>query len=83
MPGKDMHTGGNSGEIALEVRGPRYHITMKKSTLKLALHHETLRVLAKVDLVRVAGGNPETQLMDTEGPNNTCVVAKAAPATKP
>lgn len=56
---------------------------MKKSTLKLSIRHETLRVLARLDLVRVVGGS---QLMDTGGsPANTCVVrANAGNAdTKP
>lgn len=55
---------------------------MKKSTPKLALRHETLRVLAGLDLALVVGGNPDAQLMDTEGPNKTCVVAQA-PAQPP
>ncbi len=44
---------------------------MKKSTTKLLLRSETLRVLAELDLARVAGGSPG--LMGTEGPNTTCV----------
>ena len=52
---------------------------MKRSTLKLAIRHETLRVLlARLDLVRVAGGSPDARLIDTEGsPGNTCVQAAA------
>ncbi|MGH2907177.1 MAG: hypothetical protein ACRDKI_10475 [Solirubrobacterales bacterium] len=55
---------------------------MKKATIKLALRYETLRVLAQVDLVRIAGagGNPDAQLMDTGGANTTCVVVQAQPA---
>jgi hypothetical protein len=45
---------------------------MKKSMLKLAIRRETLRALAQLDLVRVAGGNPDAQQLGTEGPNNTC-----------
>ena len=56
---------------------------MKKATNKLALRHETLRVLAEIDLVRIAGGNPGARLMDTEGPNNTCVIARAPAPAKP
>ena len=56
---------------------------MKKSTLKLVIRRETLRVLAEMDLVRVVGGNPDARLMDTEGPNNTCVVQAAALPAKP
>lgn len=32
---------------------------MKKSTLELTIRHETLRALAQLDLVRIAGGNPD------------------------
>ena len=58
---------------------------MKKSTIKLALRHETLRVLAEIDLVRAASGNPDAAaLMDTGGANNTCVGVQALPqVTKP
>jgi hypothetical protein len=53
---------------------------MKKSTLRLSIRHETLRVLARLDLIRVAGGSPEAQLMDTGGsPANTCVQAVVPP----
>jgi hypothetical protein len=41
---------------------------MKKSTLKLVIRRETLRVLAEIELVRVAGGgNADAQLLDTGG----------------
>ena len=53
----------------------------KKSTLKLAFRGETLRVLAELDLVRVAGGNPDARLMDTEGPNTGCQIVQ--PAAQP
>jgi hypothetical protein len=57
---------------------------MKKSTLKLALRRETLRLLAEIDLGRiVGGGNPDAEMMDTEGPNTTCVVQAAAQAADP
>lgn len=57
---------------------------MKKSTLKLSIRHETLRVLARLDLVRVAGGSPEAQLMDTGGsPANTCIQAAIVVPLKP
>ena len=57
---------------------------MKKSTRKLPIRCETLRVLAEIHLVQVAGGNADArQLMDTEGPNNTCVVQAAALPAKP
>lgn len=48
---------------------------MKKSTRRLRICGETLRVLAALDLARVAAGGPDIQLMDTGGPNNTCVQA--------
>lgn len=54
---------------------------MKKAT-KLGIRRETLRVLAALDLVRVAAGGPDVPLMDTGGANNTCVVqALAVPGT--
>jgi hypothetical protein len=57
---------------------------MKKSTLKLVIRGETLRVLAEMDLVRVVGGNPDARLMDTEGPNTGCpLVQPAAQPAKP
>ena len=52
---------------------------MKKSTFKLALRPETLRVLANIDLAQAAGGsNPNAQVMGTEGPNTTCVAQAGA-----
>ena len=56
---------------------------MKKSTLKLVIRRETLRVLAEMDLVRVVGGNPDARLMDTEGPNTSCPLVQAAQPAKP
>ena len=47
---------------------------MKKATLKLRTRRETIRVLAELDLVRVAAGGPDAQLMDTHGDARTCVV---------
>jgi hypothetical protein len=57
---------------------------MKKSTVKLAIRGETLRVLAELDLVRVAGGgNADVQLVGTEGPNTSCpLVAQLVAAAK-
>ena len=67
---------------------------MKKSTTTLALRRETLRLLTEIDLVCVAGGNADTggvnnacalvknaPMMDTEGPNSTCIEAQLRPAT--
>jgi hypothetical protein len=52
---------------------PRFtRFTMKKSTLKLAIRRETLRALAQLDLVRVAGGNPNVQQVGTGGPETGC-----------
>jgi hypothetical protein len=61
---------------------------MKRSTLKLVIRRETVRVLAELDLGRVAGGSPDPRLMDTGGsPANTCaqaaVVAQAVLPAKP
>ena len=50
---------------------------MKKSTLKLVIRRETLRVLAAMELARVAGGGtPDAQLLDSEGPATGCVNAQ-------
>ena len=50
---------------------------MKKATLRLGIRGETIRVLAQLDLVRVAAGGPDAQLMDTADVAKTCVVARA------
>ena len=57
---------------------------MRRSTLKLAIRHETIRVLAELDLVHVAAGNADKLQIDTGGgANNGCVQAAAvAPAKK-
>ena len=52
---------------------------MRKSRLKLAIRRETLRALAQLDLVRVAGGNPDAQQMDTGSPETGCPLQAAAP----
>ena len=50
---------------------------MKKTTLKLVIRRETVRVLAGMELARVAGGgNADAQLLDTEGPATGCVNAQ-------
>jgi hypothetical protein len=56
---------------------------MKKSTHKLVIRREALRVLAEMDLVRVAGGSPDARQMDTEGPATGCQIVQAAQPTKP
>jgi hypothetical protein len=58
---------------------------MKRPTLKLVIRHETVRILAELHLIRVAGGSPDAQLMDTAGsPATTCVQAAVeAQATLP
>jgi hypothetical protein len=50
---------------------------MKKSTLKLVIRRETLRVLAELEFVRVAGGNPDAQLFDTASPETGCPLVQA------
>jgi hypothetical protein len=51
---------------------------------RLVIRRETVRMLAELDLIRVAGGNPDAPLMDTEGsPAETCVHAPAAVPAKP
>jgi hypothetical protein len=51
---------------------------MKRSTLKLALRRDTVRVLAELELVRVAGGNPDAQQMGTGGAETGCPLVQAA-----
>lgn len=54
---------------------------MKRSTLKLTVRRDTLRVLAGVELARVAGGNQDAQLLDSAGPVTGCPdVQPALPA---
>jgi hypothetical protein len=54
---------------------------MKRSTRKLVIRREIVRMLAELDLDRVVAGAPMAQLMDTGGGlNTTCVqVAPAKP----
>jgi hypothetical protein len=76
MPRQRMRIGGLGRKIAIEVSA-RYHAAMKKSTLKLVIRRETLRVLAGLDLVRVAGGgNADAQLLDTGNAGTGCVNAQ-------
>lgn len=55
---------------------------MKKSTRKLMIRRETLRVLAELDLVPVAGGNPDAPLQGTEGPATSCPLVRAVQTAK-
>lgn len=78
MPRQHMRIGGVGRKIAAQVRAS-YHAAMKKSTLKLVIRRETIRALSQLDLVRVAaGGNPDVQQVDTEGPNTGCPLVQAA-----
>jgi len=54
---------------------------MKRSTLKVVIRRETLKVLVEMDLVHVAGANPDAPLMDTGGPNTGCQIVQ--PAAQP
>ncbi len=83
MPREDVRVTDGRREIALW-GAARYHNIMKRSMLKLVIRRETVRVLAELDLGRVAGG-ADLALMDSAGgANNTCVqaavVAQALPA---
>lgn len=50
---------------------------MKKTKLKLMIRRETLRVVAGMELVRVAGGgNADAQLADTGNAGTGCVNAQ-------
>lgn len=52
---------------------------MKKSTRKLTIRRETLRALAQLDLVQVAGGNPDAPRLGTDNPETGCPLQAAAP----
>jgi len=84
MPRQHMRSGGLGRKIATDLRAS-YHAAMKKSTLKLVIRRETLRVLAGTELVRVAGGgNADAQQLDTHGgPATGCVNVGAALPVKP
>jgi hypothetical protein len=56
---------------------------MKKSTPKLVIRRETLRVLAELELVRVAGGDPDAQQFDTAGAGTGCPNIQVALPAKP
>lgn len=45
---------------------------MKRSTLKLTICRETLRVLSVMELAHIAGGDVAGPLFDTETPQGTC-----------
>lgn len=76
MPGQDMRIANGGREIALERHASSYPTMMKRSTRKLVMRREIVRMLAELDLVGVVGGAPKVQLMDTGGsPANTCVQA--------
>jgi hypothetical protein len=51
---------------------------MKRTTPKLTICRETLRVLADLELARVAGGDPV--LFDTGNPLGTCLHALPLPS---
>jgi hypothetical protein len=51
---------------------------MKRTTLKLVIRREALRVLAELDLARVAGGNPDVQQLDTVNPETGCPLGHPA-----
>jgi len=50
----------------------RYDSLMKRSTLKLTICRETLRVLSVMELAHIAGGGPVEPLIDTANPGGTC-----------
>jgi predicted ABC-type transport system involved in lysophospholipase L1 biosynthesis ATPase subunit len=56
---------------------------MKRSTLKLVIRHETIRVLSGLDLVRVAGGE-QVAVAGTGGANTGCpLVAQLVGTERP
>lgn len=55
---------------------------MKRSTLKLTICRETLRVLSVMELTHIAGGTAAGPLFDTGSPAATCRnAAMPAPGT--
>lgn len=79
-----MRIGGVHREIALRLRSRYHSITMKRSTLKLVIRREALRVLTELALVRVAGGNPDAQQDGTGNAGTGCpFVQPAAQPAKP
>jgi hypothetical protein len=66
--------------VAAEWR-PRYIVApMMRSTLKLVVRRETLRVLAGMEMARVGGGGPQ---YGTGGPETGCPLAKIADTASP
>jgi hypothetical protein len=55
---------------------------MKRSTLKLTICRQTLRVLSVMELTHIAGGTAAVPLFDTGSPEATCRNA-AVPAPGP
>jgi hypothetical protein len=49
----------------------RYHSAMKRSPRKLVVHRETLRALAGLDQVRIAGGE-DGERVDSAGAGTGC-----------
>jgi hypothetical protein len=49
---------------------------MKRSTVKLVIRRETLRLLTGMELRLAGGGNPDAQLLDTGCPATGCVNVK-------
>jgi hypothetical protein len=82
MPRQHMRIGGIGRKIATDIRA-RYHAAMKKSTLKLVIRRETLRLLAGMDLVRVGGGNADAQQLDTGNAGTGCPNVKLVDSEGP
>jgi hypothetical protein len=52
---------------------------MKKSTIKLGIRRETLRMLAGTELVLIVGGGQNVvAFIDTENPETGCPLVQAA-----
>jgi hypothetical protein len=84
MPRQHMRIGAVGRKIATDVRVRCYHAPMKRSTIKLVMRRETLRVLSGIELVRAAGGgNPDAQLLDSGGAATGCPNIGAALPAKP
>jgi len=56
---------------------------MKKSAPKLVVRQETLRVLARLELADVAGGDGNAPRIDTVMAGTGCPLSQAQPPVKP
>jgi hypothetical protein len=56
---------------------------MKRSTVKLVIRGETIRMLIGIELVHAAGGNVDARLLDTGDPVAGCELERLADTVSP